>query len=175
MRLRVLLLPLVVAVLSGCALFPPKQTTLTDHIASNALSVAVDQIGAPYEWGGRGPSSFDCSGLIVWAYKQAYPSLKFALGSRVVNDATMDTMWRYNVERLLLDDVRPGDIVFITNSSTTITHGGLFVRWVDDDMTEFEFVNASSYYGETVLDTWPVEGEKRGQWLVGIGRLKTTL
>ena len=71
--------------------------------------------------------------------------------------------------------MRPGDIVFITDNAETITHGGLFIEWVDETMTEFRFVNASSYYGEVVIDTWPVEGEKRGQWFVGAGRLLVTL
>lgn len=32
---------------------------------------AVNALGAPYEWAGNGPEVFDCSGLIVRAYRQA--------------------------------------------------------------------------------------------------------
>ncbi|MGQ4617163.1 NlpC/P60 family protein [Nocardia sp. R7R-8] len=35
-----------------------------------ALAAAMTQIGKPYEWGGTGPDSWDCSGLVQWAYRQ---------------------------------------------------------------------------------------------------------
>ncbi|MFE4972143.1 NlpC/P60 family protein [Kitasatospora sp. NPDC056651] len=40
-----------------------------------ALSYAASKIGSPYVWGATGPGSFDCSGLMVWAYNQAGVSL----------------------------------------------------------------------------------------------------
>jgi cell wall-associated NlpC family hydrolase len=36
-----------------------------------AVEIALKQIGKPYVWGTEGPKSFDCSGLIEWAYEQA--------------------------------------------------------------------------------------------------------
>ncbi|MGY4098193.1 C40 family peptidase [Nocardia sp. R16R-3T] len=36
-----------------------------------ALDAAKSKIGAQYSWGASGPFSFDCSGLVQWAYKQA--------------------------------------------------------------------------------------------------------
>jgi cell wall-associated NlpC family hydrolase len=36
-----------------------------------AVSIALAQVGKPYKWGGKGPSVFDCSGLISYAYIQA--------------------------------------------------------------------------------------------------------
>ena len=59
--------------------------------------------------------------------------------------------------------------MFITSSNDRITHGGLFVRWINE--SEFEFINASSYFETVAVDTWPTDGEKRGQWYVGAGRL----
>jgi len=35
------------------------------------IKCAKDQLGKPYVWGTSGPSSFDCSGLIQYCYKQA--------------------------------------------------------------------------------------------------------
>ncbi|MBO8186030.1 C40 family peptidase [Streptomyces spirodelae] len=43
--------------------------------AAAALAAAKGKIGSPYVWGATGPSSFDCSGLTSWAYKQAGVSL----------------------------------------------------------------------------------------------------
>ena len=40
-------------------------------IAILALAIARQQIGKPYVWGASGPDSFDCSGLIWYAYQRA--------------------------------------------------------------------------------------------------------
>jgi cell wall-associated NlpC family hydrolase len=40
-----------------------------------ALTAAKSKIGSDYVWGASGPQSFDCSGLVQWAYKQAGVSL----------------------------------------------------------------------------------------------------
>ncbi|WP_137723753.1 C40 family peptidase [Prescottella subtropica] len=44
------------------------------QVASHGQAVAnaaQSKVGSPYVWGATGPSSFDCSGLVQWAYKQA--------------------------------------------------------------------------------------------------------
>nr|WP_051989702.1 NlpC/P60 family protein [Gordonia soli] len=40
-----------------------------------ALSAAMTQIGRPYKWGGTGPWSWDCSGLVQWAFSTVGISL----------------------------------------------------------------------------------------------------
>jgi len=40
-------------------------------VAVKALAIARQQIGKPYVWGAVGPDSFDCSGLIWYAYQHA--------------------------------------------------------------------------------------------------------
>jgi peptidoglycan DL-endopeptidase CwlO len=35
------------------------------------LEAAVSRIGMPYIWGAAGPTSFDCSGLVQWSFRQA--------------------------------------------------------------------------------------------------------
>ncbi|TLG18235.1 NlpC/P60 family protein [Nocardia cyriacigeorgica] len=68
-----------------------------------ALNAAKTKVGAQYSWGAAGPFSFDCSGLVQWAYRQAgiqLPRTSFEqshVGAPVA-----------------LSDLRPGDIV-ITN------------------------------------------------------------
>ena len=37
----------------------------------DAVQIALKQIGKPYVWGSVGPKSFDCSGLIEYAYEKA--------------------------------------------------------------------------------------------------------
>ncbi|HEY3468936.1 MAG TPA: NlpC/P60 family protein [Amycolatopsis sp.] len=43
--------------------------------AQKAVDAALSKLGSAYVWGATGPSTFDCSGLMQWAYKQAGISL----------------------------------------------------------------------------------------------------
>lgn len=168
----------LLVVLGGCVGAPqgtPVQVLVGDEVAAEALSWALSVQGAQYAWGGQGPDEFDCSGLIIWAYAQVISDLKLRIGSQVVNDATQDELWKYNVEPIPPEQMRPGDIVFITSDRARMTHGGLFIEWVDQEMSEFRFVNASSFHGEVVVDAWPVSSEVRGQWFAGAGRLLVTV
>lgn len=71
---------------------------------SAAYSYACSRIGCPYVWGAEGPDSFDCSGLVTWAYRQLGIELphqsesQMACATRVVsvNEARPgDVLWRY--------------------------------------------------------------------------------
>jgi peptidoglycan DL-endopeptidase CwlO len=42
-----------------------------DGVGVRALRAALTRQGAPYIWGAEGPGTFDCSGLVLWAYRQA--------------------------------------------------------------------------------------------------------
>lgn len=44
-------------------------TTATQRAA--AATVAAGKVRSPYGWGATGPSSFDCSGLVTFAYRAA--------------------------------------------------------------------------------------------------------
>lgn len=37
--------------------------------SEGAVMTALQQIGKPYQWGGKGPNSFDCSGLMQYAFR----------------------------------------------------------------------------------------------------------
>ncbi|MFF2902719.1 C40 family peptidase [Streptomyces sp. NPDC057966] len=57
---------------SGCT--PMTSPASTD--TAGYVSYALDQVGKPYVWGGTGPDGFDCSGLIVYAWRQMGYQLK---------------------------------------------------------------------------------------------------
>jgi peptidoglycan DL-endopeptidase CwlO len=79
-----------------------------------AVQAALSKIGAPYVWGATGPDSFDCSGLVVWAYRQAGVSLP-----RTSRDqfAALRPITR--------EELRPGDLVFA--GSPTVHHVGIYI------------------------------------------------
>ena len=66
-----------------------------------AAQVAQAQIGKPYQWGGSGPGSYDCSGLVMYAWAHAGVSLPHYSVTQY-QDTT-----RINESQL-----RPGDLVF---------------------------------------------------------------
>ena len=80
------------------------------------ISVAKAQMGKPYRWGATGPSSFDCSGLMQYAFKNgAGVSLP-----RVSRDQA-------NVgKKVSKAELQPGDLVFFARGGR-INHVGMYV------------------------------------------------
>lgn len=65
------------------------------------VELVTKQAGKPYVWGGKGPDSFDCSGLIYWALKQL--GINFGGSS--------SAQWGM-VEKIKETDLKPGDLIF---------------------------------------------------------------
>jgi cell wall-associated NlpC family hydrolase len=81
--------------------------------AASAVQLALGKLGAPYRWGGAGPSSFDCSGLVSWAYRQAGVELP----------RTSRAMSRTGTP-VARGDLRPGDLVFFYSP---VSHVGIYI------------------------------------------------
>ena len=106
---------------------PPPQTTTTttlpSPVAANqpapgaplAIAYAEAQLGKPYQWGGAGPDSFDCSGLVMMAWEQA--GVYFPHLAQDQYDMT---------ERIPFSDLLPGDLVFF-GTPTDVHHVGLYI------------------------------------------------
>ncbi len=110
--------------------------------ANDALQAALSKRGAPYEWGAEGPSTFDCSGLTMWAYQQA--------GIRLPRVASA----QYNVGKAVpLDALQPGDLLFYddgTGNPAAIHHVAMYVgdgKMVDAP-TEGQVVDVRSSRGD---------------------------
>ena len=102
---------------------------------TTAVQAALTRVGAPYSWGGSGPSAFDCSGLVMWAYQQA--------GISLPHSSQMLARGGTPVSR---DQLQPGDVV---NFYSDASHTGLYVG---DGMV----VHASTY-GQPVKVV-PIDG-----------------
>jgi len=74
------------------------------HGASGAVAAAESRVGDWYQWGAAGPNTFDCSGLMMWAYAQVGISLPHYSGAQY-DDTT----------HIPISDVQPGDLVFPSN------------------------------------------------------------
>lgn len=78
-----------------------------------ALRFAFAQIGKPYQWGGTGPGSFDCSGFTQAAWRTGGVSLP----------RTTYQQWAWGASRRVpLDRLQPGDLLF----SKGLGHMGMY-------------------------------------------------
>ena len=80
--------------------------------AAAALAAARSALGKPYVWGANGPSGFDCSGLMQWAYAQAGVSLPRTSQAQA-----------HAGRQVPLSEARPGDIV---TYHTDASHVGMY-------------------------------------------------
>jgi cell wall-associated NlpC family hydrolase len=74
--------------------------------AANAVAAARSVIGAPYVFGAAGPSSFDCSGLTMWAWAQAGVYLPHSALAQLGS-----------LPHVPLSSVAPGDIIYYGSTS----------------------------------------------------------
>ena len=156
-------------ILSGCFNMTVSERIVSSEKAQNALNEALSCLQSPYDWGGNGPDSFDCSGLVIWSYQQVIDkTLYYQTSTGLEHDIRMDDLFCYNVAPINPSDVRPGDIVFVTSKDGLITHGGLFIKWINADT--FLYVNASATHGGVVINTRRLGEQSQGKWFMGFGQ-----
>jgi peptidoglycan DL-endopeptidase RipA len=110
--------------------------TVSAATALTALHDAESQIGKPYQWGAAGPSSYDCSGLVMWAYDQVGVHLLHFTGDQWNEGA--------HVSR---SELRPGDLVFFATNvadPSTIHHVGMYVG--GDEMVDAPYTGVDVRY-----------------------------
>ncbi|WOC13711.1 hypothetical protein MP11Mi_28180 [Gordonia sp. MP11Mi] len=78
-----------------------------------ALQAAISRIGDPYVWGATGPHQFDCSGLMLWAYKQAHKSIPRTSEAQLGGGTPVDRK-----------DLKPGDLIIYYPDAS---HVGMYV------------------------------------------------
>lgn len=81
--------------------------------AAQAARWAMTQQLKPYVWGAEGPNSYDCSGLVMWAYKKVGINLPHYTGSQ----------WTAG-RHISRDELRPGDLVFFYRD---LHHVGIYI------------------------------------------------
>ncbi|WP_229680569.1 C40 family peptidase [Saccharopolyspora thermophila] len=66
-----------------------------------AVNAALSKQGSAYVWGAKGPSTFDCSGLTYWAYKQAGVTIGGSTKTQVTQGRAVSA-----------SQLKPGDLIF---------------------------------------------------------------
>jgi hypothetical protein len=83
------------------------------------LQSAASRVGMPYVWGAAGPDSFDCSGLVQWAFAQAGIQMP-----RVAQDQF------FTGPHISYADAQPGDLLFWhyePDDPTYVSHVAIYV------------------------------------------------
>ncbi|WP_371865345.1 C40 family peptidase [Gordonia spumicola] len=78
-----------------------------------AVQAALSRIGDPYVWGATGPNQFDCSGLMLWAYKQAKRTIPRTSEAQLAGGTPVARK-----------DLQPGDLIIYYSSAS---HVGMYV------------------------------------------------
>ncbi len=132
---------------AGCAQTTggvPAVQAPTQAVAT-AISFAEQQLGKPYQWGGTGPDAFDCSGLVMMAYRAAGINI----------ERTSEAQWA-SEQRVPASQVQPGDLVFFAGSDGTPTdpgHVGLVIgngKMIEAYATGFP-IRVASYLGRGAI------------------------
>jgi len=101
-----------VAVYDKTGTYPSYTPPDGNSVGAIALRAALTRIGDPYVWAAAGPSEFDCSGLVVWAFAQEGISLPHYTGD----------LWNLGVH-VSEADLQPGDLVFFFGED----HVGIYI------------------------------------------------
>ena len=104
----------------------PVARTSTNGSLATLLSYAIAQVGTPYQFFSAGPETFDCSGLVVAAFRQIGMSVPHQ--SRALARMGTSVDWRSQ-------PIAAGDLVFTSavGDPARITHVGIALdsrRWV---------------------------------------------
>ena len=126
---------------------PNPATDLSSAAASlsgaGAVGAALSKLGSPYSWGATGPSAFDCSGLMYWAYQQQGKTIPRTSQAQLAGGTSV-----------ALSDLQPGDIIGYYPGTT---HVGMYIG-------NGQVVHASDY-GIPVqvvpFDSMPISGAAR--------------
>ena len=101
------------AVFNKTGSYPDIAAPEATNVGTTALRAALTQRGKPYVWGAAGPDSYDCSGLVMWAFAQEGISLPHYTGS----------LWNSGLH-VSRSDLQPGDLVFFF---ADISHVGIYL------------------------------------------------
>ncbi len=105
-------------------------------IAMVAVRAAMTRLGQPYVWAAAGPGTFDCSGLVRWAFGKA--------GLRLLHF----TGFQWNEGRLVpARDILPGDLVLFYKD---LSHVGIYLGagWMVNAPFTGQYVNVVPVHGK---------------------------
>ncbi len=87
-----------------------------DHLRSSLVAAALSMLDKPYRYGGTTPKGFDCSGLVLYSYKQ--------FGIKVPRNSYK----QYRASEPVRErDLQQGDLVFFRTGGGFVSHVGIYI------------------------------------------------
>ncbi len=83
-----------------------------------SVAIALAQVGKPYVYGGAGPDSFDCSGLVCYSFGWKYGHSATRMCRGVVDRG---------VAKYSIDELEYGDLVFMNGDYNDCGHVGIYI------------------------------------------------
>lgn len=86
------------------------------ELSKRVVDIALSYVGYPYVYGTAGPSSFDCSGLVQFAYRQVGIGISRSSGTQA-----------YDGYGVSYSEIQPGDIISLGYGEGAVTHSALYI------------------------------------------------
>ncbi|MDF1486839.1 C40 family peptidase [Tessaracoccus caeni] len=122
---------------------PAARSGSTSDRAAEAVEIALAQVGKSYVWGTAGPSTFDCSGLMAYAYGEVGVSLTRSSRAQSTTGTAVSK-----------SELRPGDLVFYYSP---VSHVGMYIG----DGKIVHAANPRRGIVTAELDSMPYSGARR--------------
>jgi cell wall-associated NlpC family hydrolase len=90
-----------------------RSRAIASPVSTDSATYTGPASGKPYQWGAAGPSTFDCSGLTMWAWGHAGVSLSHSSGAQFGEG-----------QHVSRSDIQPGDLTFY---GSPIHHVGIYI------------------------------------------------
>lgn len=131
-----LLLPAVAGTAS-----PVSATEQTSSFGARVVEEARKHDGKDYRYGATGPDAFDCSGYVLYVFRQLGKSLPRSSGDQYAAST-----------KVAKSDKRPGDLIAFHDDSGSVTHvaiyagdGNMWVASTGSDRVRLQAIYSSSY------------------------------
>ena len=87
------------------------ESAVPQSTLSAMLTAAMSRRGLPYVWGGAGPKTFDCSGLVQWSFRQAGLVMPRVAADQALTGPSVP-----------VSELQPGDLLFYHTDPTDPTY-----------------------------------------------------
>jgi cell wall-associated NlpC family hydrolase len=122
---------------------PPNDPRLTKVVA-----FALAQVGKPYVFGAAGPDAWDCSGLVLMAWRQVGVHLSHSTYYMVDEGVSVPS----------IQAMQPGDLIFIPGSDGTRQHPGHVGMYIGLDAHKRRWLvqapHTHAFVKTTQVDAW---------------------
>lgn len=111
-------------------------------LVDSIINFSKQYLGSPYRGGGKGPTSFDCSGFTSFVFNNFGIKLGGSSGDQAEQLPTISK-----------NDIQPGDLVFYNGRrrGTRVGHVGLVISKHENG--EFDFIHSASSVGISVSNS----------------------